>query len=198
MAYEPVLTRHVGDQDAYTLDAYVAKQRGYEGLRKALTDAGFEVTDIVLKKWGGPGGPKPAADTAEESALERLEAELRSATAALRSARLERNAREKLVDDVTGAKGLPSGWWAQRLVAIGAAPRGKERPWPERVRVYAPVVSGTVTEVALAPTLARPISTPPTIALTTSPRLPRLTTFSRRMTCMFCFLPQSQTRCWSL
>ena len=61
MAYEPVLTRHVGDQDAYTLDAYVAKQRGYEGLRKALTQKPGEIIDLVkasgLRGRGGAGFP---------------------------------------------------------------------------------------------------------------------------------------------
>jgi len=36
MAFEPVLTNHVREKLSYTLDFYVAKARGYEGLRKAL------------------------------------------------------------------------------------------------------------------------------------------------------------------
>ncbi len=87
---------------------------GMVGLRKALTDAGFDVTDIVLKKWGTPGGPKPAADTAEESTLERLEAELRSANATLRSARAERNVRDADTKKIAEAKGKP---WAERVLA---------------------------------------------------------------------------------
>jgi glutaredoxin len=38
MAYEPVLVKHVGEQNSYTLDFYLKNQRGYEGLRKALTN----------------------------------------------------------------------------------------------------------------------------------------------------------------
>ena len=37
MAYEPVLTKHVGEPNAYTLDFYLQHAGGYEGLRKALT-----------------------------------------------------------------------------------------------------------------------------------------------------------------
>src|SRR5207253_9724664 len=51
-----------GDYEPYTL----------EGVRKALEPQGFEVTDIVLKKWG-EGEPQPVAYTAEESKLEGVE-----------------------------------------------------------------------------------------------------------------------------
>jgi hypothetical protein len=46
------------------------------GLRRSLEDHGFEVVDVVLKKWGEAGGPNPAAYTLEETQFERLEAEL--------------------------------------------------------------------------------------------------------------------------
>jgi predicted nucleic acid-binding Zn-ribbon protein len=42
------------------------------GLRKALVARGFEVRDIVLKRWGD-GPPQPSALTAEDSKLDRLE-----------------------------------------------------------------------------------------------------------------------------
>jgi NADH-quinone oxidoreductase subunit F len=60
-AYEPVLTKHVGEKNSYTLDFYVKNQRGYEGLRKALT---LKPTDIIeqvkasgLRGRGGAGFP---------------------------------------------------------------------------------------------------------------------------------------------
>ncbi|MCS6865315.1 MAG: hypothetical protein RMJ56_00315 [Gemmataceae bacterium] len=86
------------------------------GLRKALNDAGFDVTDIVLKKnWGQPGGTQPAADTREESALERLESEAREASARLATAVAEVNILNVIRDEL------------ERL---------KNRPWPERRAFY--------------------------------------------------------------
>lgn len=86
------------------------------GLRKVLTDAGFDVTDIVLKKnWGQPGGTQPAADTREESALERLESEAREASARLATAVAEVNILNLIRDEL------------ERL---------KNRPWPERRAFY--------------------------------------------------------------
>ncbi len=46
---------------------------GLRGLRKALEARGFEVHDIVLKKWSRFAPPEPAAYTAEESMSERLD-----------------------------------------------------------------------------------------------------------------------------
>lgn len=46
---------------------------GLHGLRKALEKRGFEVKDIVLKKWSQVAPPTAAAATVEESALERLD-----------------------------------------------------------------------------------------------------------------------------
>ena len=61
MAYEPVLIPHVRDQQAFTLDAYVQKSRGYEALKKAL---GMPPNDIIeqvkasgLRGRGGAGFP---------------------------------------------------------------------------------------------------------------------------------------------
>lgn len=42
------------------------------GLRKALEANGYDVVDVILKKWGR-GGPTPAAYTYEESELDRVE-----------------------------------------------------------------------------------------------------------------------------
>jgi hypothetical protein len=56
-----------GSEDAFTL----------RGLRKLLEDHGFEVRDVVLKRgWESGSLPEPAADTFEESKLERLDADL--------------------------------------------------------------------------------------------------------------------------
>ena len=61
MAYEPVLTKHVGEPNAYTLDFYRKNQRGYEGLRKALTMKPNDIIEQVkasgLRGRGGAGFP---------------------------------------------------------------------------------------------------------------------------------------------
>jgi NADH-quinone oxidoreductase subunit F len=61
MAYEPVLTRHVNEPHAYTLDFYLKYQRGYEGLRKALTLQPNDIIEQVkasgLRGRGGAGFP---------------------------------------------------------------------------------------------------------------------------------------------
>lgn len=43
------------------------------GMRKSLEANGFEVTDVILKRWGRGGPPTPAAYTYEESELDRAE-----------------------------------------------------------------------------------------------------------------------------
>jgi NADH-quinone oxidoreductase subunit F len=61
MAYEPILMKHVGEPNSYTLDFYLKKQRGYEGLRKALTLAPNDIIEQVkasgLRGRGGAGFP---------------------------------------------------------------------------------------------------------------------------------------------
>jgi NADH-quinone oxidoreductase subunit F len=61
MAYEPVLIPQVREQDAYTLDFYVRNSRGYEGLRKALTQQPNDIIEQVkasgLRGRGGAGFP---------------------------------------------------------------------------------------------------------------------------------------------
>lgn len=47
------------------------------GLRKSLENYGFEVNDVILKRWGN-GPPTPAVYNLEESRLERLEEEAAS------------------------------------------------------------------------------------------------------------------------
>jgi NADH-quinone oxidoreductase subunit F len=61
MAFEPVLTNHVGEKLSYTLDFYIAKARGYEGLRKALSQKPNDIIEQVkasgLRGRGGAGFP---------------------------------------------------------------------------------------------------------------------------------------------
>jgi len=61
MPYEPVLTAHVHEPSAYTLEFYLKRQRGYEALRKALTLQPNDVIEQVkasgLRGRGGAGFP---------------------------------------------------------------------------------------------------------------------------------------------
>src|SRR3954452_4219137 len=61
MAYEPVLIPQVRESNAYTLDFYVQNARGYEGLRKALTQQPNDIIEQVkasgLRGRGGAGFP---------------------------------------------------------------------------------------------------------------------------------------------
>ena len=59
--YEPVLTPYVREPNAFTLDFYVNRARGYEALRKALTVAPNDIIEQVkasgLRGRGGAGFP---------------------------------------------------------------------------------------------------------------------------------------------
>jgi NADH-quinone oxidoreductase subunit F len=61
VAYEPVLTSHVGETNAFTLDFYTSRLRGYEALRKALTLKPGDIIEQVkasgLRGRGGAGFP---------------------------------------------------------------------------------------------------------------------------------------------
>jgi NADH-quinone oxidoreductase subunit F len=61
MAFEPVLTAYVREPNSHTLDFYLKRARGYEGLRKALTLKPGEIIDQVkasgLRGRGGAGFP---------------------------------------------------------------------------------------------------------------------------------------------
>lgn len=96
------------------------------GLRKSLTDAGYDVTDIVLKKgWGQQGGTRPSADTREESTLERLEAEARAARARLASAAAEARQFEGIRKNIA---------------------KLKDKPWPERRALFEQFFRGSIVE----------------------------------------------------
>jgi hypothetical protein len=49
---------------------------GFAGLKKSLESRGFEVRDVILKKWSEFGPPEPAVYTYEESKFENLEEQL--------------------------------------------------------------------------------------------------------------------------
>jgi len=99
------------------------------GLRKALVAQGFDVVDVVLKKnWSSArslADLKPAADTREESKLERLEGELDDAEIEVVSARTDVKQFETIRDLVNKLKG---------------------RPWEERKAFYQRITRGTPTE----------------------------------------------------
>jgi NADH-quinone oxidoreductase subunit F len=61
MAYQPVLTSHVNEPNSFTLDFYLGKLRGYQGLRKALTQKPNDIIEQVkasgLRGRGGAGFP---------------------------------------------------------------------------------------------------------------------------------------------
>ena len=61
MAFEPTLTNHVRESNAFTLDFYLQHARGYEGLRKALTLKPNDIIEQVkasgLRGRGGAGFP---------------------------------------------------------------------------------------------------------------------------------------------
>src|SRR5919106_3855531 len=61
MAYQPVLTSHVREPNAFTLDFYLKNLRGYEGLKKALTLKPNDIIEQVkasgLRGRGGAGFP---------------------------------------------------------------------------------------------------------------------------------------------
>jgi NADH-quinone oxidoreductase subunit F len=61
MAFEPVLTNHVREPNSFTLDFYVKRARGYEGLRKALALKPNDIIEQVkasgLRGRGGAGFP---------------------------------------------------------------------------------------------------------------------------------------------
>jgi NADH-quinone oxidoreductase subunit F len=60
-SFQPVLTNHVREPNAFTLDFYLKNARGYEGLRKALTLKPNDIIEQVkasgLRGRGGAGFP---------------------------------------------------------------------------------------------------------------------------------------------
>ncbi len=99
------------------------------GLKRSLAAQGFDVVDVVLKKgWNSArslSDLKPAADTREESALERLEGELEDADAEAASARAE---------------------VAQFEAVLGVVEKVKGKPWEERRTLYQRLTRAAITE----------------------------------------------------
>lgn len=62
------------------------------GLRKSLEANGFEVLDVLIKKWGGRGGPTPAALTYEENELERMESRSTQIAATIQNLSMQKEA----------------------------------------------------------------------------------------------------------
>ena len=54
MSFEPVLTNHVHEPNAFTLDFYLKNARGYEGLRKALTQQRPVLIEVRVGRMGRP------------------------------------------------------------------------------------------------------------------------------------------------
>jgi hypothetical protein len=99
------------------------------GLKNVLTNYGFEVVDIVLKKnWANArslSDLQPAADTRAESTLERLEGEVSTATL-----------------KATNARRLAAAIADRQKVFEGV----KGKPWPERRAVYDRYIRGGIEE----------------------------------------------------
>jgi len=66
------------------------------GIRRSLEEYGFEVVDVVVKKWGEAGGPSPAAYALAETQFDRLEATLEGLEDERRDLQEERAARDKM------------------------------------------------------------------------------------------------------
>jgi hypothetical protein len=73
-----------------------ANEFSLAGLKKSLTNNGFEVEDILLKRWG-EGEPEPAAYTYAESRLEMLEEEQAELNEVIPAGKAQRESYEKAV-----------------------------------------------------------------------------------------------------
>ncbi len=62
---------------------------GLVGLKKSLSDRGFDVRDVILKKWTEFGPPEPGVYTYEESRNEQLEEQLAEANADIKNLKEE-------------------------------------------------------------------------------------------------------------
>jgi hypothetical protein len=72
---------------------------GLAGMKKALASRGFEVRDIILKKWSELGPPEPTVTTFDESKLERLEEDLASLDAEIKAMEEESKALHEMQKD---------------------------------------------------------------------------------------------------
>lgn len=106
------------------------------GLRKSLTDNGFDVVDVVLKKnWDdGTKELEPAAYTLDESKLERLEAEADSARDAVQAAKDDVKLLAQVRKDIEDAQKLPP---RERVELYNALIRATQmREWTELLAAF--------------------------------------------------------------
>ncbi|HEV3438431.1 MAG TPA: hypothetical protein VG122_13800, partial [Gemmata sp.] len=109
---------------------------GTAGLKKALDDYGFDVIDIVLKKnWEDPTKDlEPAAQTARESKLEQVEAELAAAADKGHAAQADRQILDVVVEELEKSKTLGVRERGELYTEVGRAAR--EQQWLEVVAAY--------------------------------------------------------------
>jgi hypothetical protein len=105
----------------------------HKGLKKTLTDYGFDVTDIVLKKWGGPQ-PAPAAYTRQESRIEEIEGELEVAGLKVRVTRDEVGEFAKIKDVIGKVSSRPIEIRVRLYQQLSEV--AKNRSWLEVYGVY--------------------------------------------------------------
>lgn len=106
------------------------------GMKKALTDNGFDVVDIVLKKnWeDGTKELEPAAYTLDESKLERLESEADSARDAVQSAKDDVKLLAQVRKDIEEGQKLPV---RERVELYNALIRATQlREWTELLAAF--------------------------------------------------------------
>jgi hypothetical protein len=103
------------------------------GLKKTLTDHGFEVMDIVLKKWGG-GSPSPAAYTKQESKIEDIEGDLELAGLKVRITREELDDIATIKDALNKSASRAFEVRVRLYQQISEA--AKNRSWLEVIDVY--------------------------------------------------------------
>lgn len=109
---------------------------GTAGLKKALDDYGFDVIDIVLKKnWeDGSKELEPAAQTARESKLELVEAELSTAVDKGHAARVDRQNLDVIVQELQKVKTLGNRERAETYMELNRLARDQQ--WLEIVAVF--------------------------------------------------------------
>lgn len=122
------------------------EQYSLAGVKKSLTDYGFDVVDVVLKKnWENEKPVEPAAYTNEESRLETLESELTEAEDRARDARDDASDLvkiQKLIDEVKTKSLRDRG---QLYTNLNRAAVG--RAWTELIAVFRKqVLAGPIDE----------------------------------------------------